>query len=50
MCAEGKAGPGNTPVRKLFADERFCKAVLEFLSTTSVGIVKEGVICRESRG
>ena len=46
--SKGKAGPGNTSIRRHFADERFTEAVLDFLKCTSVGMVKGGVICRET--
>ena len=39
----GRAGPGNTAVRKLLEDERFTEAVAEFLRSTKV---KKGVVVR----
>ena len=36
----GEAGPGNTMVRDLVADERCTEAVVEFLRTTKVEEVK----------
>ena len=41
---EGRAGPGNTMIRGLLADERFLEAVLFFLKSTKVGMAKPGVI------
>ena len=36
--------PGNTPVRSLLADRRFIGPALDFLRSTRVGMVKEGVV------
>ena len=36
--------PGNTPIGVLMSDERFLPAVLNFLSKTKVGKLKEGVM------
>lgn len=44
-----KAGPGNTSIRKLFSEEKYCEAILEFLKNTSVGRVKEGVLRERQR-
>ena len=40
----GKAGPRNTTVRELLADERFTGAVVDSLMSTKVGEVKKGVV------
>lgn len=40
----GKAGPGNTTIRDLLADEMFTEAVVEFLGSTKVGEVKDGIV------
>ena len=38
--------PGNCTVGKLMSDSRFIEAVLVFLESTQVGLVKKGVIFR----
>ena len=43
---QARARPSNTTVRELLSDERYTSAVLDFLSKTRVGEVKEGVICK----
>ena len=40
--------PGNCSVGKLLSDARFAGAVLNFLSATGVGKVKEGVCLASS--
>ena len=41
-----RARPSNTTIRELLSDERYSRAVLDFLDRTRVGEVKEGIICR----
>ena len=43
---QARARPSNTTVRELLSSDRYTEAVLRFLSTTRVGEVKEGVICK----
>lgn len=33
-----------------FSQEKFCEAVLNFSSSTLIGTVKEGVLCKEPGG
>lgn len=49
LCTGGRAGPGNTPIRKPFFEEKYCEAVLGFLRSTAVGRVKEGVLLNGHR-
>ena len=46
----GRAGPGNTPVRKLLSDHRSTEAVVIFLSTKAVGRVKKGLVIGRGLG
>ena len=49
IAVKGKrASPGNASVKKLFSDERFHEAILDFLRNTSVGRVKKGVLVGRS--
>ena len=41
---EARARPSNTTIRELLSNERYTDAVLDFLSKTRVGEVKEGVM------
>ena len=43
---QARARPSNTTVRELLSNERYTSAVLDFLSKTKVGEVREGVICK----
>ena len=43
---EYRVRPGNCTVGKLMSDARFTEAVLNFLESTQVGLVKKGVIVR----
>ena len=43
---QARARPSNTTVRELLTNDRYTRAVLEFLGKTRVGEVKEGVICK----
>ena len=43
---QARARPSNTTVRELLSDEKYSRAVLEFLDKTRVGEVKEGIICK----
>ena len=45
--SEGRVGPGNCSMGRLFSEPRFTEAVLEFLEETDVGKVKKGVIVVE---
>ena len=41
---EEESNPGNTSIRKLFSEEGYHEAILEFLKNTSVGRLKERVL------
>ena len=43
---EYKVSPGNCTVGRLMSDSRFTEAVLIFLESTQVGLVKKGVLVR----
>ena len=43
---QARARPSNTTVRELLSNSRYTNAVLDFLGSTRVGEVKEGVICK----
>ena len=43
---EYKVRPGNCTVGKLMGNPRFAEAVLSFLESTQVGLIKKGVIIR----
>ena len=43
---QARARPSNTTVRELLSNDRYTSTVLNFLSKTRVGEVKEGVICK----
>ena len=43
---QARARPSNTSVGDLLSDDRFSGAVLDFLRSTRVGEVREGVICK----
>ena len=42
----GQVRPGNCSIGKLLADPRFTEAVLEFLTESGVGKIKEGVVLK----
>ena len=46
VSRENRVRPGNCTVGRLLGDPRFTEAVLDFLRSTKVGIVKKGVIVR----
>ena len=46
VSREDRVRPGNCTVGRLLGDTRFTEAVLEFLKSTKVGLVKKGVIVR----
>ena len=48
--SEGRIGPGNCTVGRLFGDPRFTEAILKFLADTGVGKIKKGVVVRRSSG
>ena len=41
---QAKVRPSNTSIRDLLSDDRYTKAVLEFLETTKFGEVKAGFL------
>ena len=43
---QARARPSNTTIRELLTNDRYTRAVLDFLGNTRVGEVKEGVICK----
>ena len=47
---QARARPSNTTVRELLSNDKYTEAVLDFLRKTKVGMVKEGVICKQAAG
>ena len=45
----GAARPGNTRARDLLGDERYTEAVADFLRTTKLMQIKEGVITKRGK-